>query len=362
MKKWITLAALLVAAATVEATEGINLIGVGPVQQGTAGAGVASAKDSTWLILNPAGLTDVKRGVEASFQIFAPYRTVDYGTGEQSDNSAFVIPAISTSFGCCQGDRGYLGLGIYGTSGMGVDYTGGPLGSHTQLSSAKMTATYAHAFDNGLSVGAGPIFVLSRFQTDMMGQSDDLDTAVGIGAIIGVNQKIGDKLKIGGSYMSRQHMTEFHKYNNLFNGALDLPEQITVGLAYNLRTNLEVALDYRWIGWNRLDTIGGQFGWQDQRIIKAGLTWNVTDRLTLRTGFSTGNSPIKKDQAFANSLFPAVMKTHAACGASYEFDKFTLHFAYVHAFKEELTASGMGGGTKISMYQNSATLGISWKF
>jgi long-chain fatty acid transport protein len=57
-KKWIAVAALL-ATATVWATDGINLIGVGPVQQGTAGAGVASAKDSTWLILNPAGLTDV---------------------------------------------------------------------------------------------------------------------------------------------------------------------------------------------------------------------------------------------------------------------------------------------------------------
>ncbi len=377
IKKWIALAALMVAAATVEATEGINLVGIGPVQQGTAGAGVASAKDSTWLILNPAGLTDVKRGVDASFQYFAPVRTINSsanpGAGKQTDSSAFVIPSISTSFGCCHGERGYLGFGIYGTSGMGVDYNQprifGQQDRMTQLSIAKMTATYAHAFDNGLSIGAGPIFVLSRFQTDMfngsVSQSGKWDEAVGVGAIIGINQKIGDRLKIGASYMSEQHMTKFDEYKTLLNDSLNLPEQITVGLAYNVRTNLEVALDYRWIGWNRLDTLGDQFGWQNQRIVKAGLTWNVTDRLTLRTGFSTGNSPIEKDKAFANSLFPAIIKTHAACGASYEFDKFTLHFAYVHAFNEELTdnnAPPAGGGTKISMYQNSATLGVSWKF
>ena len=76
-KKLIWTAALLFSAVAAEATEGINLIGIGPVQQGTAGAGVASAKDSTWLILNPAGLTDVGRQVDASFQYFAPVRDIN---------------------------------------------------------------------------------------------------------------------------------------------------------------------------------------------------------------------------------------------------------------------------------------------
>jgi long-chain fatty acid transport protein len=122
----VTAAALAAVTMQVHATEGINLIGVGPVQQGTAGAGVASAKDSTWLILNPAGLTDVDMGVDASLQVFAPVRTMDstvsVGAGEQKDDSAFVIPSISSSFGCCHGENGYVGLGLYGTSGMGVDY------------------------------------------------------------------------------------------------------------------------------------------------------------------------------------------------------------------------------------------------
>jgi long-chain fatty acid transport protein len=390
MKKWITLAALLVAAATVEATEGINLIGIGPVQQGTAGAGVASAKDSTWLILNPAGLTDVGRQVDASIQYFAPVRTIDSttsgGAGEQTDDSAFVIPSISASFGCCRGSGGFLGLGLYGTSGMGVDYDLGRIGNPpnapaapqnqfdkmTQLSIAKMTMTYAQAFDNGFSIGAGPVFVLSRFQTDMMGptgpQSGNWDEAAGIGAIIGVNQKIGDRLKLGASYMSEQHMTEFDEYANLLSGSFNLPQQVTVGMAYDIRTNLEFALDYRWIGWSLLDTLGDQFKWEDQHIVKAGLTWGATDRLTLRTGISHGNSPIGEDNAFSNALFPAIMTTHLATGASYAFDKFTLHLAYIHALKTDVTANGndmpgnMGAGTTISMYQNSLTLGASWRF
>lgn len=362
MKKWITAAALMAATAAVEATEGINLVGIGPVQQGTAGAGVASAKDSTWLILNPAGLTDVGKQVDASFQVFAPYRTVDYGTGKQSDNSAFYIPSISASLGCCRENRGHIGIGLYGTSGMGVDYDGGPLGSRTELSVAKLTVTYAEALENGWSIGAGPVFVLSRLRTDMMGQSDSWDTAEGIGAIFGINKKINDKLKVGASYMTEQFMTEFNEYDALFADSLNLPQQLTVGLAYNVRTNLEFALDYRWIGWSHLDTLGDQFGWDDQNIVKAGLTWNATDRLTLRTGVSYGNSPIGSEDVFMNSLFPAIMETHLATGLSYAFDRVTLNLAYVHALKTDETATGMGAGTKISMYQNSLTLGASWKF
>ena len=399
----ITVAALTAVTIQIQATEGINLIGIGPVQQGTAGAGVASAKDSTWLILNPAGLTDVEMSVDASFQIFAPVRTVDStvsqranpdgsgSVGEQEDSSAFVIPSISTSFGCCHGENGSLGLGIYGTSGMGVDYGNNrisqdPLGGSqstgdmmTELSIAKMTATYAYKFgDSGFSLGAGPIFVISQFKTDMLNpntgaySSGDWDTAYGGGAIIGANQHFG-RFTVGGSYMTEQWMGEFKDYDILA-GSFNLPQQATVGAAYNVLDNLELVLDYRWLGWGELDTLGGQFGWENQNIVKAGVTWGVTDALTLRGGFSYGKSPIPDDQIFANALFPAIMETHLACGASYAWEKWSAHLAYIHALEAEQTESqgvdmtaGGGGpndgkGTKVSMYQNSLTAGVTYRF
>ncbi|MCK4564302.1 MAG: hypothetical protein KAU94_06490, partial [Verrucomicrobia bacterium] len=300
----VTAVALAAVATQIHATEGINLIGIGPIQQGTAGAGVASAKDSTWLILNPAGLTDVDRSVDASFQIFAPVRTMDSvmsgGAGEQSDNSAFVIPSISTSFGCCHGENGSIGLGIYGTSGMGVDYDFGRMGDFStgnpptatqqdgdmmsELSIAKMTATYAYKFgDSGFSVGAGPIFVISRFRTDnvldptppAVYASGDWDTAYGAGAIIGVNQHFG-RFTLGGSYMSEQFMSKFDDYSAMLPESFNLPQQLTLGAAYNVLDNLELVLDYRWVGWKELDTLGDQFGWDNQNIVQAGVTWGVT--------------------------------------------------------------------------------------
>ena len=389
----ITVAALTAVTIQIQATEGINLIGIGPVQQGTAGAGVASAKDSTWLILNPAGLTDVEMSVDASFQVFAPVRTMDstmsVGAGEQKDNSAFVIPSISTSFGCCHGENGSLGLGIYGTSGMGVDYDWGRIGSGgtpttpptakqnvgdkmTELSIAKMTATYAYKFgDSGFSIGAGPIFVISQFKTDMQNQmgtyeSGDWDTSYGAGAIIGINQHIG-RFTIGGSYMSEQFMSDFDDYSAILPESFNLPQQLTVGAAYNVLDNLELVLDYRWLGWGELKTLGDQFGWDSQNIVKAGVTWGVTEGLTLRGGISYGKSPIDESNAFSNALFPAIMETHLACGASYAWEKWAAHLAYIHALENEVTGgtdinAPVPPGTKISMYQNSLTMGVTYKF
>ena len=386
MNKRLITTTLAAAAITTQlfATEGINLIGIGPIQQGTAGAGVASAKDSTWLILNPAGLTDVPRSVDASFQIFAPVRTMDStmsgGAGEQKDNSAFVIPEISTSFGCCHGENGSLGLGIYGTSGMGVDYDQGRIGGGnsdqtTALSIAKMTATYAYKFgDSGLSIGAGPMFIISRFRTDMFDStftpgSMDWDTSYGAGAIIGINQHLG-RFSIGGSYMSKQWMSKFDKYTSMMPDSLDLPQQVTVGAAYNVLDNLELVLDYRWIGWGEEKTFGDMYGWSNQNIVKAGATWGVSEALTLRTGISWGESPIDDKNAFSNALFPAIMETHFACGASYAWEKWTANVAFIHAFENEVTAGQdinmppgtPTDGTKISMYQNTLTLGVTRVF
>ena len=376
-------ALLLGVIATAHATEGVNLIGIGPRQQGTAGAGVAAAQDSTWLLLNPAGLADLTPGVDASFQIFGPSRSIDStanpGAGKQNDDSAFYIPSLSAAFPLGQSRDQFVGVGLYGASGMGVDYGQPRVGfsegdTRTELSIAKLTATYAQSFDNGFRFGAGPVLVLGRFRTDMetsrtgppsAPSSDTWDDATGIGAIVGVNQKLGDRLRIGASYITEQFMEDYGDYGALFADSLNLPQQFTAGLAWRLGDSVEVALDYRWLGWGQLDTFGDQFGWEDQHIVKAGATWNATEKLTLRAGVSHGNSPIGPEDVFPNALFPAIMETHLAAGASWQFARFALHFAYIHALEEDLVASGppeAGGGTAIRMVQNSATLGASWSF
>ena len=380
----------------VHATDGINLIGLGPVQKGTAGAGVASAKDSTWLLLNPAGLTQVRRGVDASIEVFAPVRSMDStmsgGAGKQRDDSAFLVPSISASFGCCNGESGFWGFGLYGTSGMGTDYDDGRFGADSngdfmpdmpqsmgdkraELSIAKMTTVYALRLGDGWSIGAGPIMVISRLRTDMFNgrsfESGNWDTALGGGAIFGVTKEF-EKFSLGASYMSQQYMQSFDEYDDIMPDSFDLPQQATAGIAIDVLDDLELALDYEWINWSGVKELGDHFGWDDQHVVKAGLTWDASELLTLRCGVSHANSPIDSSTAFSNSLFPAIMQTHATCGASYVLDNWIFHVAYVHAFEETVTANGadmipstgapVGRDSEISMYQNTLSIGASYKF
>ncbi|HNR95078.1 MAG TPA: outer membrane protein transport protein [Kiritimatiellia bacterium] len=381
--RWTGLFLVFGALASVYATEGINLIGIGPRQQGTAGAGVAAAQDSTWIVLNPAGLANLEPGADVSFQLFGPSRTIrstaNPAAGKQKDDSVFYIPSISAVFPLESSQNQVLGLGLYGSSGMGVDYDHPRVGfsdgdSRTELAIAKFTAAYARSFDSGFSIGAGPVFVLGRFRTDMETSrigppsspaGDDWDDAPGVGAIIGANQKINDRLRAGISYTSEQFMEEYGDYENLFLDSLNLPQQVTAGLAFRLTDDVELVLDYRWIGWGDLETFGDQFGWEDQHIVKAGAIWQAGDQLTLRTGISHGNSPIGREDVFANALFPAIMETHVTAGATWRFERFALHAAFIHGIEEEITASGppeAGGGTTVSMVQNSFTAGASWTF
>ena len=392
----VVLAGVVMCGAQAWATDGVNLIGLGPVQKGTAGAGVAAGGDSTWLILNPAALANIERGIDASLEVFAPNRSIDStvsgGAGKQNDDSMFVIPSISASFGCCHSDRGYLGLGLYGTSGMVVDYDQGRIGADTdgdmmpdmaqgmgdtmtELSVAKFTAVYAYSFDNDFQVGIGPVAVLSRLKMNMFNGmgfgTGDWDTSTGIGGIVGVQKQLGS-VGLGASYLSEQSMEEFGEYETAMPDSLDFPQQATAGVALHLSDNVMLALDYQWIDWGGTDTFGDRFGWDSQNIVKAGVTYGATDALTLRGGVSHGSSPIDADNAFSNALFPAIMETHVACGATYQLETISINFAYVHAMEETVTANGndmaaqglgnMGAGTEISMYQNTFTLGVGYKF
>lgn len=367
------------------ATDGINLVGIGPVQEGTGGAGAASGKNATWTSLNPAGLTQVPSELDLSLQLFAPDRTVDStasgGAGKQEDDSTFYIPTVGTAFRTSPEARGVWGVMLYGSCGMGVNYETGRIGppggqslydQRTDLSVAKTIAAYALELDNGLSLGAGPILVFSRLRTDMFNaagqpQEDTWDEAYGGGAVFGLTQRLGKRLRVGAAYTTEQPVEEFDTYQDLLGGSLNLPQELVTGVAVKLSATVEAVLDYRWIGWGELDTFGDTFGWDSQNVVKAGVTWQAADTVTLRGGVSHGNSPIDSGNAFSNTLFPAIMQTHLTTGLSITFDAFDLDVTYVHALKEEIEANGadtggFGAGTRISMVQNSLTLGTRMSF
>jgi long-chain fatty acid transport protein len=379
------------------ATDGTQLTGIGALQEGTAGAGVASPQDMTWVLLNPASIIDLGSRLDVNLGLFAPERYNDpkglFGShaGDMSDEKMFPIPSMGYNRSCGHGEYAW-GLGLYGVGGMGVDYNHPRswwprlflknYDRRTEYSAAQFAFAFAHTIgDTGWSVGIAPKLNYARFRSDMLTlhfakaeNGYDWDDAYGVGFSIGV-YKHWKKLAIGGAYSSPQWMTEFHKYEDLFFDRMDMPQMIQVGASYDILPNLDVDLDYKWLNWSGVPQIGtqplqGGFGWDDQHIVKLGLTWYATPKWSFRIGGSHGNSPIDKDHVFADALFPAVTENHAAFGVSYRLnDKSDIHVTYTHAFENKLKDSGkgdlfsvLGKGSEISLYEDELTFEYSYRF
>jgi len=400
---WI-LALLLVAWNGADATDGHLLSGLGAVQKSTAGAGVASPKDSTWALLNPAGIVLLGRKADLSVELFAPDRSIEpagpglsalggaslanSSAGRSSDDSVFIIPSLGmvTPLG-----KGACGIGVYGVSGMGVDYasprttipamTGESYDRRTEYAVAKMALAYAVPVAEGLYLGGALNGDYARFRTDMLTAAYTQtkgafhwDESFGGGFQVGV-LKQWDGIALGGTYISRQWMETLDMYDDLLSESLDLPQMVQVGVAWDALPAVELLADYKFIHWSGVPQLGdapadGGFGWEDQNVIKLGVRWQTSDALTLSAGYSHGNSPIEEDVVFANALFPAIVEDHVTAGVGLALsDSLQLQFTYMHAFENTLRDNGQGdmysqagSGTEISLEEDSFSLELAGSF
>ena len=352
----------------------------------------------TWVLLNPAGIIDLGCRLDLNLEWFAPDRSLDpggifgnSGAGDMSDDSFFLIPSMGYSKACGCGDHAW-GIGLYGTSGMGVEYKGSRAiwprifgknyDRRTEYSVAKFAWAYAHTIgDSEWTVAVAPHLNYARFQTDMLTlrfkeaeAHNDWDDAYGVGFSLGLYRR-WKRFGVGATYTSRQWMTEFKDYDDLFFESMDLPQTLQAGIAFDLSPSLEVVADYKWINWSGVDQyaaspIKGGFGWKDQHVAKLGMTWYATPKWTFRTGVSHAQAPIDEEHVFANALFPALTEDHVSVGVSYSInDKSDVHLTYMHAFDNHLTDSGkgdlfsvLGKGTDISLRENTVTFEYSYKF
>ena len=74
--------AFLLAGVPAQATNGMRMIGFGPVQSSMGGTGVGATLDSSAVLSNPAGLTELDRRLDVGLTWFKP--TVSYNATEPS--------------------------------------------------------------------------------------------------------------------------------------------------------------------------------------------------------------------------------------------------------------------------------------
>jgi len=424
---WYAMAGFFLFPPMVFATNGYQLIGVGSYQKSLGGAVTANPGSNMTAVTNPAGMVRIGSRADFSIEAFMPDRDADFkafgGDSVNSDSELYGIPAIGWNGPVNGNDDLVFGGGMYGTSGMGVDY-------ETTLMQAAIPGTSPDVYWDGYSSIAfwqmAPALAWNMsekvslgfslnidfqevaFEQRMMadtnqdGQGDtvvnnfDLSrgaTAFGAGLSLGILYDMTDSITLGASYKSKQYFTDLDYrlgYGDIdmtaFGGGplpageysldLDFPQQFAFGIAWHATQRLSLSADVKWINWSdTMDKLsvkgpGGikvpmDPGWDDQTVFAVGLAYKVNDRFNLRAGFNYGESPIDEDSAAANIILPAVVEEHYTVGGDYQLDdNWDIGFHYMYVPENTVTASADSSapGAKISLSEQSAGINLGYRF
>ncbi len=421
MRKILTILVVLVMllgmAGTAMATNGDNLIAVGPIARAMGGVGIAAPQDAISAVFsNPAGMCfgPYCPGSEFNFAgtVFLPRpqsRIVDFTgtTVTESDKKAYAIPAIGLSIPI--NDRWRFGLAAYGVSGLGVDYRdtnqtffGQPTNLNTQLQIMKFAPNFAYQVSDQISLGLG---IHVDYSSLDLGSGSSF--GYGLGVQLGAIYKVTDRVSLGLTYRSPQGVDHENvaNFNADLNGdgdsddagedttlddlELEAPQEVGIGVAVEpIAGKLLVEFNGKWINWS--DAAGYEdFDWDDQFVIAVGAQFKPTEKLALRVGYNYGANPVKVHNNFDGASvtmvqgvptstlnyeflriigFPAIVEHHVTAGIGYEFsDSFAVNVAYMHAFEEtitETTSTNVPSPTTLesTLSEDSIEFGLTWRF
>ena len=381
----------LVAASPTLATNGDNLIGIGPVSRAMGGVGVAAPQDSiTAIFQNPAGMNFCPCGEksEAIFggDIFNPSVTAKIGSpmGAQSGDSqhdVFVIPAMGVTTPI--NDQWRFGLGAYGISGLGVDYRGQIAGDlYTKLEIMKFAGMVSYNINENLALG---LALNGTYNNLDLGSGGSHDYA--FGAQIGILYAL-DMWSFGASYTSpetasHENVADFDGNGTLDTLDLEAPTALIGGVAFEPNDVFLVEADVKWYNWAGADGYS-DFGWDDQWVFALGAQYRPTPKWALRAGYNYGENPVQTNDGF-NPMgttnvqgkqvpnvnyevlriagFPAIVEQHITLGVGYALtETIRLDLGYLHAFAKSIKETSAGGAVTIESELEEDSLSFSLSF
>ncbi len=403
------------------ATNGDNLIAIGPIARAMGGVGIAAPQDAISAVFsNPAAMCfgPYCPGSEFDFAttIFMPKAktrinntainafsggTLNGDTGwKKSDSDLFFIPAIGISAPITQNLR--FGFAAYGVSGLGVDYrdkfdldpftTPHKQDVYTDLSIMKIAPNIAYMVTPNFSIGASLHIDMGVLD---LGYKDGTSTGWGVGGQVGAIYKTGP-VSLGLVYVTPQKIkhegvADLDGDGNADDLKLESPQSLGFGIAYEPVINVFlIETDVKWLNWADADGYD-DFGWEDQWVFNIGAQYKPIPKLALRLGYNYGKNPVEEHNGWegappANTVnvqgkhvnryqyevlriagFPAIVEHHITAGIGYEISKtVSLNLGYMHAFKNKVEEDGTFAGYHASvdstLYEDSIDLGLTWRF
>lgn len=402
------------------ATDGYFSDGYGIKAKGMAGVAIANPQDAIAAANNPAGMVWLGNRLDVGLDYFRPVREGDItgnlggaavnGTYDASDKKNFFIPEFG--YNRMLNPNMSLGVSVYGNGGMNTSYTKaiplfGSSNAGIDLSQLFIAPTLAMKIGPNHSLGVSVNFAYQRFKATGLENFDNAfyssspgnvtnrgyDSSTGWGVRLGWIGQITPNFSLGATYQSKTSMGKLDKYKGLFaeQGGFDIPENYGAGFSWKVAPAWTLAGDIKKINYSKVaavgnnsscllgfggatscrlgDNNGGGFGWEDVTVYKIGVSYQQSQNLTLRAGYSYNKQPIPESQTLFNLLAPAVTTDHLTVGATWTLaNKGELTLAYMHAFDNQVDGSGSipagfgGGNANLKMYQDSFGVAYGMKF
>jgi len=393
MKKTIKLAvvaALALGATSAFATNGSNLIATGAKARAMGGTDIGIAHGAESGLANAALITTVE-GTEISFggTLFMPDVQTDAGNGagyKSSDADMSMIPEVAIASKLSESL--YIGVGMWGTAGMGVDYRDEAANMHmvTNLQLMQFGVPIAYKV-KGVSLSVTPVLQYGSLDINYandaagttsttQGVAQDLEFGYNLGAaytIKGITLGAMYKSQIDMEYKGQisQAMSDFTGAPaSAFSDKLSTPAEIGLGLSYTTKEHT-IAFDYKQIKWS--DAKGYEdFAWDDQDVYAIGYEY-AKNNWAVRLGYNYADSPISEQPAGGGELinefnllgFPAIITSHMTLGGSYTLSKQTsVDLAYVYApeVTETYANTGYSATGEISTKHSQQSVSVQMNF
>ena len=434
MKKTIKLTlvvAFVLGTTSVYATNGSNLIATGAKARAMGGTGIGVSHGAESGLANVSLITSVK-STEVSFggMFFMPnvennnnINLGDLGDESGKGSSASdlnVIPEVSIAGKV--NDNFYMGIGIWGTAGMGVDYRGsknqGQMEMVTNLQLMQFAMPLAYITDS-FSIGITPLLQYGSLDinynmsqnlqkamiangmkaqgvtdmnvigAEMAKVTADKNVGSGVAQDLKFGYNLGLSYQIAGFTVGAMYKSQVDMFYkgvltsaigamgvNYKNDALSTPAEIGIGASYNYEKHT-IALDYKQIKWS--DAKGYQdFDWDDQDIIALGYEY-TTKIWALRAGYNFADNPISEQtrkntnsaglsaglvNTFNTLGFPGIIESHYTVGGTYRLTEQTaIALAYVYAPEVTIDYKNfLGQSSETTHSQTSLSFDLVYNF
>ncbi|MEP7730589.1 OmpP1/FadL family transporter [Marinomonas primoryensis] len=299
-----------------------------------------------------------------------------------STNSDSVNNTLVPSFYLAKplSDKTVAGISLnvpFGLSGdYGQDWAGRFHATETAVQDIALSFSLAHRMNDWVSVGAsvqvhkaeivlesGVGSTVALAGGEGVGRIEADDTGYGYSLGVALEPKKGTRIGLG--YRSEVDF-DFKgdvKYTGVSTGlstakglvdanvsdSVTLPSVLTLGLEQDLTPKLTLGLTAIKTGWGSLDGLNINFdsnqdnsvltfGFEDQWMYSAGLTYAYSNELTLRTGVAMDNSPVTDEYRSART--PDGDRKWISVGGTYDFNDMTsATFAFTHVMIDDVSVN-----------------------